>query len=285
MNIITLTTDMGIKDHYVASLKGRILQGIKDVQIIDISHSIKPFDVADAAFQVRCCYNDFPKGTIHIIGVDSEPIINFGGVDGRFPSVMLYDEQYFISNDNGFFGTFLEENKPTEFWTVDSILSVENPFTYPAKNLLIPIAEKISSGVKLKDFAKKTESFKTAFTMAAITELNLIKGHVIHIDEYGNAITNISREIFQTIGQESQFVLYFKNKNYFIDIISSSYNEVAQGEKVAIFNEQGLLEIAINRGANRSTGGAEQLFGLHVQDIVRVEFTPKGSRQTIDSLF
>ena len=285
MKIITLTTDMGLKDHYVASLKGKILQSIQDIQIIDISHSIKPFDIADAAYQIKNSFKDFPKGTIHVIGVDSEPVINFSGADGSFPSILLFNDQYFISNDNGFFGAFLGENKPDEFWIMDAILNAENPFQFPAKNLLIPIATKILSGESLDSFAKKSDYYKNALTMTAITETNLIKGHVINIDSYGNIITNISRDLFEQIGKESQFILYFKNKNYYIDFISNSYNEVAQGEKVAIFNEGNLLEIAINRGANRSTGGAEQLFGLRVQDIVRVEFTPKGSRDTIDSLF
>ena len=285
MKIITLTTDMGLMDHYVASLKGRILQSIDNVQIIDISHSIKPFDIADAAYQLKFSYKDFPKGTVHIIGVDSEPIINFGGSDGRFPSIMLFEDQYFVSNDNGFFGAFLGENKVQGFWIVDSILTIDNPFQFPAKNLLIPIAKQILNGDKISSFAKEAEHYKNAFTMMAITETNLIKGHVIHIDGYGNAITNIHKTLFERIGKDVPFILYFKNKNYFIDVISNSYNEVPQGEKVAIFNESDHLEIAINRGANRSTGGAEQLFGLRIQDIIRIEFTPQGSRQTIESLF
>ena len=89
----------------------------------------------------------------------------------------------------------------------------------------------------------------------------------------------------ERINHKHALILYFKKEDYYIDVISSSYNEVPQGEKVAIFNENGYLEIAINRGANGSTGGAQQLFGLHTHDMVRIEFTPQGSRQTIDSFF
>ena len=113
----------------------------------------------------------------------------------------------------------------------------------------------------------------------------MIKGYVIHVDNYGNAITNINQELFERFGEDTPFVLYFKRKDYFIDVISGAYNEVPQGEKVAVFNENGLLEIAINRGANGSTGGAEQLFGLRINDMIRIEFTPAGSRETIESLF
>lgn len=107
----------------------------------------------------------------------------------------------------------------------------------------------------------------------------------MHIDEYGNIITNIDKQLFERTGNDSPFIIYFKKKDYYVDTISGAYNEVPQGEKLALFNENDLLEIAINRGANKSTGGAEQLFGLHLGDMIRVEFTPKGSRETIDSFF
>lgn len=285
MQIITLTTDMGTKDHYVAALKATILSKIPDVHIIDISHAVRPFDISEAAYHVRSCYQDFPEGTIHIVGVDSEPVINFGGADGSFPSVLEDSGQYFIGNDNGFFGAFLKEKQPEKFWRVDNILSVDNPFRFPAKNLLVPIAEKIAAGHALESFAEPAEQFKRAFAQTAISEPNLIKGHIIHFDSYGNVITNISEDLFKRMGEDVPFTIYFKNKNYFIDSLAESYNEVAQGEKVAIFNDNGLLEIAINRGANRSTGGAQELFGLRINDMVRVEFTPQGSRQTLESLF
>lgn len=285
MKVITLTTDMGLNDHYVASLKGSILCSLEDARIVDISHSVRPFDVAEAAYHVRSCYRDFPIGTVHVIGVDSEPIINFGGSDGSFPSIMLYQGHYFISCDNGFFGAFLGENRPEAFWRIEDILSTENLFTFPTKNVLLTAALRILNQESPDTFALPSNTYKSALTPTAITETNLIKGYVIHIDNYGNAITNISRSTFNQFGENTPFIIYFKKKDYYIDVISQGYNEVPQGEKVAIFNSNDLLEIAINRGANGSTGGAEQLFGLRTNDMIRVEFTPKGSRTTIESLF
>ncbi|MDG1332494.1 MAG: SAM-dependent chlorinase/fluorinase [Crocinitomicaceae bacterium] len=285
MKVITLTTDMGLDDHYVASLKGTILRSLEDAKIIDISHSVRPFDIAEASYHVRSCYQDFPKGTVHVVGVDSEPVINFGGTDGSFPAIMLFDGHYFVSCDNGFFGAFLGEKRPDAFWRIEDILSNENLFTFPTKNVLLKAAFQILNEEDPGSFATPSNSYKSALTPTAITETNLIKGYVIHIDNYGNAITNINRDLFEQFGEETPFVVYFKKKDYFIDVISGAYNEVPQGEKVAIFNANGLMEIAINRGANGSTGGAEQLFGLRVNDMIRVEFTPKGSRTTIESLF
>lgn len=285
MKVITLTTDMGLDDHYVASLKGTILCSTEDARVIDISHSVRPFDIAEASYHVRSCYQDFPKGTVHVIGVDSEPVINFGGTDGSFPAVMLFEGHYFVSCDNGFFGAFLGEKRPDEFWRIEDILSNEKLFTFPTKNVLLTAALRILNGEEPGSFATPSKSYKSALTPTAITETNLIKGYVIHIDNYGNAITNIDRTLFAHFGDDTPFIVYFKKKDYYIDVISGAYNEVPQGEKVAIFNANGLLEIAINRGANGSTGGAEQLFGLRVNDMIRVEFTPKGSRTTIESLF
>lgn len=285
MQIVTLTSDMGLDDHYVASLKGSILSAVNDVQIVDITHQVKPFDVSEASFHLMSCYRDFPQGTIHVIGVDSEPIVNFGGSDGSFPSVMEYQGQYFISNDNGFYGAFLQENRPDALWRIESFMKNPDSFKFPTKNILVKAAVDLMKGAKPSELGVAATGYKSALALTAVSETNLIKGHVIHVDSYGNAITNVHRDLFNRFGENTPFILYFKRKDYFIDRISNTYNEVAQGEKVATFNENGFLEIAINRGANASSGGAEQLFGLHKNDVIRIEFTPQGSRETIESLF
>lgn len=286
MPIITLTTDMGIKDHYVASLKGNILSQNPNLQIVDVSHFIKPFDIADAAFVLRSCIEDFPKGTIHIVGVDTEPIINFGNNDGAFPSLLLFKDQYIIANDNGFFGAFLGEDRPQGLYRIDDILSNPNASsTFPTKHLLIPIALKLAENTPIDSFASPVQSYKRAFLQTALYELNLIKGNIIQIDTYGNLITNITKDMFKGIGKGNPFILYYRNKEYHIDEISNSYNSVAPGERVAVFNSNNLLEIAINRGANSGLGGANKMFGMKIGDVVRVEFTPQGSRETLESLF
>jgi len=285
MSIITLTTDMGIKDHYVASIKGAILSDYPNTKIIDISHQVKPFNVSEAAYYLSSCYSDFPKGTVHIIGVDTEPIVNFSGTDGSFPTILEFKGHYFIANDNGFFGAFLQQENYDKLWRIDDVLSNPKLFKFPTKNMLVPIACKILKGENIDTFASPVNNFKNAFYQNAIVEKNLIKGNVIHIDSYGNLIVNVSKELFELNGKDTPFTIFFKQKNYFIETISSTYNEVSQGERVALFNEKNLLEISINRGANGSGGGAEKLFGMHVGDVVRIEFSPRGSKETIESLF
>lgn len=286
MRFITLTTDWGTKDFYVATVKAQLLQLCPDALIVDISHEIKPFNVVEAAFQISQAYKSFPEGTIHIIGVDSEPIINFGSNEGAFPSVMEFDGHYFVGNDNGFFGTLLRGRKPSAFYRVDDVLSNPNAFRFPTKNILVPVATKIFKNVPLPDFCSEHPSYKSAFATNPVTETELIKGVIIHFDSFGNAITNIDRDLFDQIGQGAPFVLKFKESNHHdIDHISTAYNEVSEGEKVALFSESGLLTIAINRGANNGAGGAQRLFGLDLGSVVRIHFHPAGSKKSINDLF
>lgn len=277
---------MGLKDHYVATVKAAIYGQIPDVKLIDITHDVVPFDVAEAAFHVGQAYKSFPEGTIHIVGVDTEPIVNFGNAEGSFPSILVMDNHYFISNDNGFFGALVRGGNYQGFYRIDDVLSNPNGFKFPTKNMLVPIACQLAKGVKIEDIASDHPSFKKAFSSTPVIEHHLIKGYIIHFDKFGNAITNIDKALFQQIGKGEPFVIKFREGDgYKIDHISATYNEVPDGEKLAIFTETGLLELAINRGANESTGGAQKLFGLRKFDMVRVEFMPRGSKESLQELF
>ena len=286
MQIITLISDTGSQDYYVASIKGALFKINPEFKIIDISHSIDAFDVANAAFQLRCCYKDFPDGTIHLIGVDSEPmIVPPAYSDDRkfiasYPTIMKFQNQYFISNDNGFFGAFLDEHKPQELWRYNINANNIEEIKFPMKNCFVKIAEKIQNGEKIKTFADSVQSYKKAFIPKALIEEFIIRGVVIHVDSFGNLITNITRQDFERYPADAPFTIRFHN-DYFIDVISETYNQVQAGEKVAVFNENDFLEIAVNRGATTTTGGADKLFGVKTRDLIKIEFNPKGSLKTL----
>lgn len=282
MSIVTLTTDMGLTDYYVAVLKGNLFKFDPKISVVDITHQVRPFDIADASYYINAAFHEFPEKTIHIIGVDSEPIINSS--NGAYPSIMLYQGHYFISNDNGIFALILKENKPEGFWRIDNVLSNPKGLRFPVKNIFIPTALRILAGEKLENIGSEETNWRIAHTVNAVIEENLIKGSIVHIDHYGNAITNISKELF-TRFEDTPFTILFRKREYYIDEISTSYNDVAAGERLALFNDNGFLEIAINKGATGNGGGADMLFGLHIHDIVRIEFTPRGSAKTLDSLF
>ena len=286
MPIITLTTDIGLKDHYVAAIKGAILSHIDQIQIIDITHEVQSFSILQATFVLQNCFKEFPKGTIHIMGVNSEPMINLMDDSlSSYPAIMKYKDHFFISNDNGFFSLLIGEDTHQGFWRIDDVLSSKNVFKFPTKNILVPAACKISSGVAIDSFCSEFEDFQKAYTFQPIFEENVIKGNVIHIDHFGNLITNITRTDFNKFDKDIPFTIFFRRKEYFIDTISISYSDVPKGEKVAIFNSNDYLEIALNQGATDRRNSATALFGMSINDIVRVEFTPRGSKDTLESLF
>lgn len=273
MRIITLTTDMGLEDYYVAALKGRILRIVPDIQIVDISHVVSPFKTVQAAHLLKNCMDEFPENTVHVVGVDTEPLINFTYIEESiFPVIVKFKGQYFIGSDNGFFSLLLENNEAEEIWRLDDVLSQPDLMNFPTKNILVPAACKILLGVPIEDFASRVDAVRKAFAPLPTIGENSIRGAVSHIDHYGNIITNISKGDFNRFSKNASFIIYFRRKEYYIDKISAGYNEVSRGEKVAIFNDSGYLEIAINKGTPDNGGGASSLLGLRVSDIILIEF-------------
>lgn len=285
MQFVTFTSDLGLTDHYVAAVKAQIFSQLPNVQLIDISHQIQPFNIAQAAYYISNCKDEFPAGTIHLIHVDSAPVIHIGKPDlNMYPMVMELHNQFFIGLDNGIFSLirgFEEANKLVRLDFSSAGIDLRSPM----KNIYIPAAKHILAGKKIEDLGELVDSVRKAFTMQPTVNKNLIKGAVIHIDKFGNVITNISEALFTEIGENNAFTILFKNPGYFIDQISASYSDVPMGEKLALFNENGFLEIAINKGTTGSGGGANSLLGLNVKDVVRIEFHPPGSKNSINDLF
>lgn len=264
MSIITLTSDMGIKDFYLASIKGTIYKALPDAKIVDITHHITPFDIAQAAFIVKNTYPDFPENTIHIISVDPEPSLGSN-------HIVIYEKgQYFIGNDNGMFSLIFDE-KPEQIWKLTPPPKLGSS-SFPSKSIFVWAATLLAQGSRLEDIAERTDNYKMRVAFRPVVESNLIKGSVIFIDGYGNVITNIDKKLFDSVLKDRKFTIYFRGESYGIDKICESYNEVPPGEKLAIFGAGNFLEIAINKGVEGSGGGANKLFGLKLNDTIRIEF-------------
>lgn len=285
MRIITLTTDLGLKDHYVAALKGQLLSNIDHCQVVDISHDVQPFNIAQAAYYVNNIIEDFPDGTIHFLGVDSLPHISIGkGEDNLYPLVMKLKNQFFVGCDNGIFSLLNDFEEAEAIVRLDDF-SAKASLRFPTKNIYVPAIVALSKGTELSDIGEDFPNIRRAFTAQPTIEKDLVKGTVIHEDKYGNLIVNITERLFNEVGAGNPFTIYFKNSRYFIVNISSNYYDVPMGEKLALFNANGHLEIAINKGVQGNGGGAASLLGLHVKDVIRIEFHPKGSKDNIESLF
>ena len=258
MAVITLTTDLGLVDNYVASVKGAILKGYPEATIIDITHEVPSFDLQKSAFILRNCYQDFPEGTVHIIGVNSEADVNT-------PHVALFaNGHYFVGADNGVF-SLIFDNPPEK--VVELTISQDtNRITFPTKDVFVKAACHIARGGTLEVIgtAKYELSVRTMFR--AVSENNIIKGIATYIDHYGNVITNISESQFKNFGNGRPFKILFRREEYEIDVISSAYSSVIEGERVALFSSTGYIEIAINKA------NASKLFGINQGDTIRVEF-------------
>jgi hypothetical protein len=286
MQIVTLTTDLGLKDHYVGALKGQLLSKKSDIQIVDISHNVEPFNIVEAVYYINNIINDFPLGTIHFIGVDSIPDISIDSHrTNKYPIVMKLHGQYFIGNDNGIFTLLNDFHLAEEIVRLD--FSSKNAFRHPFKNIYVPAIIDLINNKKISDIGEviKIDDINRALTTQALINEHEIKGSIIHIDNYENVIINVKESLFTKIGKGNPFTIYFRSKNYFIDRISENYNEVPIGEKLALFNENNWLEIAINKGTKHTGGGAASLLGLKRNDVIKIEFHPRGSKDRIDDLF
>lgn len=257
MPIITLTTDWGIKDHYLASVKGAILKYIPQAHTVDITHEIAPFDLNEASYILRNTWNNFPEGTIHIVGVNSEASL-------EHPHVLIkHQGHYFIGADNGIFSLMFDEI-PEEIYEVD-IIQTSNRFTFSTKDVFVQAALHVIKEEPLAELGDRLPELTNKMAFQPVTETGIIKGKVIYIDRYENIVTNISETLFQDLVQGKPFSILLRAGKYKIKKIHSSYSDVVEGELVALFGSDNLLEIAQNRG--RAAG----LLGLQVDDVVRIE--------------
>ena len=266
MPIITLTTDLGLKDHYVASVKGAILSQIPDINIVDITHNIDAFNISQTAYVIRNCYKDFPAGSIHILGVDAEL-----SIDNSHLAVFA-GGHYFIGTDNGTFPLLFDELKAEKIVQLNISQNTDS-LTFPIKDVFVIAACHIARGGTLEIIGKEIAAFKEMKSeLKPVTEHDIntnndiIKGAVVYIDTYGNATTNISKDLFEQVRKGRDFVILFGREDERISKLREKYKDANKGEKLAIFSVNGMLEIAQNKGR------ATDLLGLKIHDYVRIEF-------------
>ncbi len=246
MSILTLTTDLGTRDHYAAAVKAAAIAQIPNLQLVDITHDIPPFNINKAAFVLKHVWRDFPKGTIHLIGVDTQ-------WSKASPWVVVsYEGHYFIGTDNGLFSLLLGSDSEATVHAIDTPGDVMPQF--PSRDVFVPAAAAIAAGQPLTAIGPQRESYRVRPGIAPVVGYDNIRGAVIYVDSYGNVITNISKQLFDEVLGDRSFQLVLKRGDRDIQHISRVYGEVQEGEKLAIFTSGGLLEIAINRGIEGSGG-------------------------------
>jgi S-adenosyl-L-methionine hydrolase (adenosine-forming) len=256
MTIITLTTDLGTKDFYLASVKGYILRHIPNATIVDISHSITPFNIAEASFVIRNCYQEFPANTIHLISVESDNEKNAEYL------LVQYKSQYLIAKDNGIIPLIID-NTPDKIIKLNKKSSED--LLFPLKSIMARAACRLAVSRNEYDLGTSFKEITTVTTLNPILERDIIRGTIIHVDSYGNAITNIRKSHIERYDSEKRINISFGRRST-IDKISELYSDVPIGEKLCLFGTSGLLEIAINKGS------AAQLLGLELKNVILIEF-------------
>jgi S-adenosyl-L-methionine hydrolase (adenosine-forming) len=246
--IITLLTDFGLEDTYVASMKGVILEGCPNARLVDVSHLVPPQDVCAGAYLLASCYRDFPPGTIHLAVVD--PGV---GTDRR-GLVLKADHYYFVGPDNGLFSWVLHEAavweayslERTEFWraTVSK--------TFHGRDIFAPVAAHLGMGVPVQAFGPPCTPKLAPWTDATQTGAEIL-GQIIHIDHFGNAVTNVTRTTLERFASPSSLAVGIGGLT--LVPIVETYGDQETGRVVALIGSSNRLEIAVNQGHAAKTCG------------------------------
>lgn len=257
MAIITITSDMNPGDYYLAAVKGSLVSQIPNCSIFDLAHSGRPFDNLSSAFNLKNGFAFFPEGSIHILSVNEMESPDVSHV------VIASKGHYFIGPDNGIFSMVLGD-VPMEVVALNPKKELKTE-TFPLLQKFVDAAVHIAKGLPLSGIGYKRDRLNLAYRIEPAFEDNVIRGSIIYIDHYSNAITNISESLFEKVGKGRKFNIMVKS-NAPISDISKRYNQIASGYPAALFNHLGLLEIATNSGA------ASKLFALQMNQTIRVEF-------------
>jgi S-adenosylmethionine hydrolase len=245
--LLTLTSDFGSPDYLVGAVKAQLLRINPDFQIIDISHTIPPFNYPQAAYVCQSAIRNFPDYTYHLI------LVNLFENKPEQLLLAFHNNQYIICADNGLLTMILEETPEIVIGIPLEKTAIKNT-TYLA-SIMGKIINQLVLGEPIQSIGTSEVNYLEKRHLRPILESNAIEGQIIFIDSFENVIVNITREQFEEQRKGRSFRIVFK-RDEVIDRISESYADVSEGEKLALFNSAGYLEIAINKG------NAAGLFGL-----------------------
>ena len=236
----------------MAAVKAAILSKDPKVQIIDLSHDINSFDIPHFAFSINSVFRQFPEGTIHLIGLnDTNPANNYLGVE--------LEGHIFLLPDNGLIGLMGDQQLSNVV-----MLSFESVSSFPTRDLLAPIALALTKGKKLVDFGDTAVDYARMVSRQVKATRKEIAGHVIHVDRYGNLISNVKKVDFDILSKEKKFKIKVGKETS--QRVHRKYQDVDPGDIFFVFNSLGLLEIGINQG------NANQLLGMGFDAAVNIQF-------------
>jgi S-adenosyl-L-methionine hydrolase (adenosine-forming) len=256
MPVITLTTEWKPDDIYYGIIKGKLSSKCPGIIIIDNAGNIPAFNLSLASFIIRNTYNNYPAGSVHIICIHSE------AHSKQDHLIVKARDHYFIGTDNGIFNLILN-SEPEE------VIKIEHQNTTDELEIFANAAAELMTGKKPAELGESVKTLMERIPLRATIDRDVIIGSIIFIDSYGNAISNITREVFYRVFENKPYrILIQSNKNY-TENISIKYSDVPVGEMLARFNQLDLLEISIN-GADVS-----ELLSISVGSVLRVDIGSK----------
>ena len=263
--IVTLTTDWGYRDYFTGMVKGRLYSTIPNVRVVDITHGLEPFQLSGAIIVARHACMGFPAGTIHIIDISAPRCSN-----DRFV-VVEHGQQYYICIDNGLPSALFGEDASHAVVVADVGLR-EGFHTFAAYDVFCPVAAMLAAGAELADVGEPAESFWRYTPSQAVMMKDLLKAYVAYVDEYGNALLNITYEEFEEIRAGRDFRMQVHEVTLTEVVKSYAANlETSNGRPSLLLtvSATGYLQVAMPQNS------AEQFFRLRVKESVNVQFIPK----------
>lgn len=253
MAIITLLSDWGHSDHYVAAVKAAILSRMPEVRIVDISHEIRVFDIKHAAFVMNNVWRNFPEGTIHILGIDTvESDIH--------PHLVVKNEgHYFIGADTGLMSLLFKQD--SEKIIALEVLQDTGYFTFSERDRFAKVAVHLASGNPMEELGTDFKSLNRKTLLEPSFIGGIIYGKVTHIDIYQNVFVNVSEAYVKQCFGTKPYSVQFKKHTA---PIKKAYADVVEGMPCALFASNGFLQVAVNRGK------AATLLGMHMDDEVLI---------------
>jgi S-adenosyl-L-methionine hydrolase (adenosine-forming) len=258
--LITLTTDFGTRDSYVAELKGVLLsEGPPDLRIVDLSHQLPPFDVHAAALFVRAALPRFPAGTIHLAVVDP------GVGSARRALIVSLRGMTLVGPDNSLFGYLFDGSE--QVYAIDPARLGERRIasTFHGRDLFAPVAARLANGEAPDTFGARVDSYEhMAFPMVEMSG-DVLHGRVIHIDRYGNLITNVSEATLRGFLGDAPHTAAISLGEHGATALVEHYAQGKPGELVALIGSSGLVELAAREDS------AARMLGAEVGRVVRVQ--------------
>ena len=244
--IVTLTTDFGLNDHFVGTMKGVILNIVPEAEIVDISHAVQPFDVLDGALTIAQSYSYFPTATVHVVVVDP------GVGTARRPIIASSEQHHFVAPDNGVLSLIYAREERMRVRHVTSQHYFVHPVsnTFHGRDIFAPVAAYLAKRVDGEKFGEVVDDYvRFNAPKPKPIDARTMRGVVLKVDRFGNLITNITPQDVPMLFQQNapQFKIVVGKRE--ISEIKSTYSEGEPGEIFGILGSMGYLEVATNRGS------------------------------------